>query len=373
MIMRGEFSRPRVRAWHRALVMGAAAAALLLTAGAGVLSGARSTVGARMLEVIEGAEAEPRRTSAGGVTAVERRGDGQAGPAVREVEQAQEVMVFFEHTAGAPVAITEAKMRQITREQLRRADEEGADSSDGEESPLFVTLPSVRLANLSAREVREVGVGFTTRGSMNVIAGYAAAMKPGESQTIRSDWRRRNVIIPGTLADVSLRVVWVTFADGTQWGARARPPHPPAPPPPPAAPDAPDPGPRAAASGAGAGSAVASGRGEGVGAGVGAGARAGGGSGAGGVKAGGLDEQILYAPEPGYPPIARAARAEGTVSVRVTVDEEGKVAAAEAVSGHPLLRTAAVAAAREAKFRPTVVAGKPVKVSGVISYNFSLR
>lgn len=387
MIMRGEVGAPRGRAWHRALVSGAAAAALLLTAGAGVFSGARATAVARMLEVVEGGPQQARVSS---VRMVERSGEGQAGPAAQEIEQAQEVMVFFEHTAGAPVAITEARMRQITREQLRRAEEEGADSFDDEESPLYITLPTVTLSNVSGKAVREVGVGFTTGGRTNVIAGYAVSMAPGESQTVRSDWRRRNVILPGNIADVKLGVVWVSFADGTHWGVRARAPHPPPPPDAPDAPEAPDPGPRANAGGAVVRGGVASGRGGGVAVGSGAvGGVGAGGDGAGGVSVGGgagvgrasggggragaVGEQILDAPEPAYPPIAQAARAEGTVRVRVTVNEDGRVIAAEAVSGHPLLRAAAVSAAREAKFKPTVVDGEPVKVSGVISYDFTLK
>jgi TonB family protein len=382
MIMRGEKDASRGRAWHRALVSGAGALALLLTVGAGLFSGARATANARMLE---GADGEPQQARVGRVDVVERRGKGQ-GPATREVEQTPETMVYFEHTASAPVAITEATMRMITREQLRRADEEGADSFDEEESPSFITLPTVKLANVSGKEVREVGVGFTTKGSMNVIAGYALALKPGESQTIRSNWRGRNVIIPGTLGDVSLRVVWVTFADGTQWGARARDPHmPPAPPPPdtPNAPNAPNasnvpsaPNPPESGSGVGSGTGVgggfASGRGEGSGAGAGSGG-GGGGVSAGGGKSVSLDRQILDAPQPEYPPIAKAAGAQGTVSVKVMVDEDGNVVAAEAVSGHPLLQSAAVDAARGAKFKPTFVDGKRVKVSGIISYNFVLK
>jgi protein TonB len=119
--------------------------------------------------------------------------------------------------------------------------------------------------------------------------------------------------------------------------------------------------------GTGVGGAVASGHGVGVGTGAGSGAP-------GGVSAGGgLGGRKLYAPEPTYPEIAKAARAEGTVSVKVMVDEDGNVVAAEAVSGHPLLRGAAVDAARAAKFKPTVVDGKPVKVSGLISYDFTLK
>jgi protein TonB len=53
------------------------------------------------------------------------------------------------------------------------------------------------------------------------------------------------------------------------------------------------------------------------------------------------------------------------------IDEKGNVLSATAISGHPLLRAAAVEAARGAKFSPTLLSGQPVKVSGVISYNFT--
>ena len=78
--------------------------------------------------------------------------------------------------------------------------------------------------------------------------------------------------------------------------------------------------------------------------------------------------KILSKPQPAYPPIARAARAQGAVTVQIVVGEEGKVMAAQAISGHPLLQAAAVKAAREARFSPFLLDGKPVKVSGVITY-----
>ena len=81
----------------------------------------------------------------------------------------------------------------------------------------------------------------------------------------------------------------------------------------------------------------------------------------------------LSKPPPAYPPIAKAARAQGSVVVYLIVDEEGKVLAAQAVSGHPLLQLAAVKAAREATFTPTLLDGKPVKLAGRITYNFVLQ
>lgn len=74
--------------------------------------------------------------------------------------------------------------------------------------------------------------------------------------------------------------------------------------------------------------------------------------------------------KPAYPAAARAVRASGTVNVQVLIDEEGNVASAEAISGHPLLRSASVKAALESKFKPTTLNGQPVKVSGIIVYNF---
>jgi len=92
------------------------------------------------------------------------------------------------------------------------------------------------------------------------------------------------------------------------------------------------------------------------------------------IMSGGLlNGKAVSKPEPAYPPIARAARASGTVTVQVTVDEEGNVISASAVSGHPLLQSAAVAAARQAKFSPTKLSGAPVKVSGILTYNFVLE
>jgi len=52
------------------------------------------------------------------------------------------------------------------------------------------------------------------------------------------------------------------------------------------------------------------------------------------------------------------------------LDENGNVISAHAVSGHPLLQAVAVAAARGARFSPTKLSGQPVKVTGVITYNF---
>ena len=88
------------------------------------------------------------------------------------------------------------------------------------------------------------------------------------------------------------------------------------------------------------------------------------------VSGGVLNGKATNLVKPPYPPAAKAVRASGAVNVQVTVDESGNVISASAVSGHPLLRTSAVSAARASKFAPTLLSGKPVKVTGVIVYNF---
>ncbi len=77
--------------------------------------------------------------------------------------------------------------------------------------------------------------------------------------------------------------------------------------------------------------------------------------------------------KPPYPPAAKIVQAAGAVNVQVTIDEKGNVIAANAISGHPLLRQASETAARASKFNPTLLSNQPVKVTGVIVYKFSTQ
>jgi protein TonB len=88
------------------------------------------------------------------------------------------------------------------------------------------------------------------------------------------------------------------------------------------------------------------------------------------ISGGVLNGKAVRLVQPPYPAIARSAHAAGQVRVQITIDENGNVVSAAAVSGHPLLQGAAVAAARQSKFTPTKLSGMPVKVTGVIIYNF---
>jgi protein TonB len=88
------------------------------------------------------------------------------------------------------------------------------------------------------------------------------------------------------------------------------------------------------------------------------------------ISGGVLNGKAVHLVQPPYPAIAKQAHASGTVVVQVLIDENGNVVSAHATSGHPLLQAAAVAAARASKFSPTKLSGQPVKVTGMIQYNF---
>jgi protein TonB len=89
------------------------------------------------------------------------------------------------------------------------------------------------------------------------------------------------------------------------------------------------------------------------------------------VSIGVVNGKARSLPKPVYPAPALAVRAQGDVSVQVTIDEEGNVISAHAVSGNPLLRQSAERAAWNAKFTPTLLSNQPVKVTGVIVYKFT--
>jgi len=84
------------------------------------------------------------------------------------------------------------------------------------------------------------------------------------------------------------------------------------------------------------------------------------------INGGMLNGKAIYLPVPEAP----AGDANGVVLVAIMVDEQGSVIEARAVSGPQHLHAPAVAAARLARFSPTLLMGEPVRVTGTLSYNF---
>ena len=89
------------------------------------------------------------------------------------------------------------------------------------------------------------------------------------------------------------------------------------------------------------------------------------------IEGGVLNSKATSLPKPVYPQEARRLKVSGRVTVRVVVDENGKVISAKATDGPLPLREAAEAAAREATFAPTTKDGITVKLAGTLTYDFA--
>jgi TonB family protein len=91
------------------------------------------------------------------------------------------------------------------------------------------------------------------------------------------------------------------------------------------------------------------------------------------AEGGMLNSKALQLPAPKYPAEAKKVHAFGEVQVKVLVDETGKVISAEALFGPEALRQAAVDAAKLARFKPMILNGVAVKVSGILTYDFAAQ
>lgn len=88
------------------------------------------------------------------------------------------------------------------------------------------------------------------------------------------------------------------------------------------------------------------------------------------VNGGVLNGRAVNLATPSYPQMARQLHASGQVTVEVAVDETGRVVAAKAVSGNPLLRSAAENAARQSRIMPSRINNENVRTTGLLVYNF---
>jgi TonB family protein len=84
-----------------------------------------------------------------------------------------------------------------------------------------------------------------------------------------------------------------------------------------------------------------------------------------------LNDLATSMPIPVYPRAARYHRVHGLVIVRVIIDEKGRVEEVFSTSGPPELVNAAEEAARKSKFGRALISGRPVRVTGLITYNFA--
>jgi TonB family protein len=93
-----------------------------------------------------------------------------------------------------------------------------------------------------------------------------------------------------------------------------------------------------------------------------------------GIRVGGNVQanNIVSQEKPVYPPLAKAARVQGTVSFEATIAPDGTVQNLQVISGPPLLVQAAMQAVQKWVYKPTLLNGNPVTVVTVIDVNFTL-
>ena len=85
-----------------------------------------------------------------------------------------------------------------------------------------------------------------------------------------------------------------------------------------------------------------------------------------------MEGNLIYKPQPGYPPMARAVRVPGPVVLRAIISKTGTIENLQVISGHPLLVKAAVDAVSQWRYRPYVLNGEPVEVETQVIVNFTL-
>ncbi|MGC2447816.1 MAG: energy transducer TonB [Candidatus Sulfotelmatobacter sp.] len=81
---------------------------------------------------------------------------------------------------------------------------------------------------------------------------------------------------------------------------------------------------------------------------------------------------LIHRVEPGYPPLARAARVQGDVILTAVISVNGEIENLQLVSGHPMLVPAAISAVKQWRYKPYLLNGQPVEVETTITVIFSL-
>ena len=85
-----------------------------------------------------------------------------------------------------------------------------------------------------------------------------------------------------------------------------------------------------------------------------------------------MEGNLVYKPQPAYPPSARSMRIQGPVVLRAIISKSGAIENLQVLSGHPLLVKAAIEAVSQWRYRPYVLNGEPVEVETRVIVNFTL-
>lgn len=90
------------------------------------------------------------------------------------------------------------------------------------------------------------------------------------------------------------------------------------------------------------------------------------------ISSGVSSGMLLGAIRPVYPAIARAAGVSGTVVIAARIDKTGRITGAQVMSGPGMLRSAALEALSEARYKPFLLNGEPVEVETTVVINFKM-
>lgn len=91
------------------------------------------------------------------------------------------------------------------------------------------------------------------------------------------------------------------------------------------------------------------------------------------VSSGAQAANLMRRVTPTYPRIAKQARIQGTVVLEAVITTDGRISELQVLTGHPLLRQAAVSAVSQWRYRPHLLSGKPVEVVTTIEVHFRMR
>jgi protein TonB len=81
---------------------------------------------------------------------------------------------------------------------------------------------------------------------------------------------------------------------------------------------------------------------------------------------------LLQKTIPIYPPIAKAARVQGTVVLQATISKTGTIENLRVISGNAMLQSSAMDAVRSWRYRPYLLNGEPVEVETTVNVVFTL-
>lgn len=82
---------------------------------------------------------------------------------------------------------------------------------------------------------------------------------------------------------------------------------------------------------------------------------------------------IIYKTIPQYPPIAKAARVEGTVVMEAMISKVGTIEGLHVISGPAMLQQSAIDAVRMWRYRPYMLNGQAVEVETTVNVIFKLQ